>query len=173
MIIAMTTDRNDATPGFVESVKGNALDWMRDREGGTKTESWIGTEALRILDVRRTGDTLAIDYCDNVSGMYKPDSLSKPTKWVRVTSSPNPYSYQITVNMFGKDLPPANQHGPADRAQQNVFGSWTTLDLDSRDLTAPSCKEGWDGKFSRLPATLPLTTAPTRTTYPGWPAGNQ
>ena len=38
MIIAMTTDRNDATPGFVESVKGNALDWMRDREGGTKTE---------------------------------------------------------------------------------------------------------------------------------------
>lgn len=49
MIIAMTTDRSDTTPGFVDSVRGKAFDWIRDLEGRTKTESWIGTEALRIL----------------------------------------------------------------------------------------------------------------------------
>ncbi|MGB3303827.1 hypothetical protein [Gordonia sp. (in: high G+C Gram-positive bacteria)] len=127
---------------------------------------------LQILDVKRVHNTLEIDYCRNFAGLYEPDALPKPTRWERVASSPDTPANRIIVELSGDNEPPANQRGSSERAQQDMFGSWKIVDYLLFN-TLDVCGDVWGGKFDGLPATLPLTSVPLRTTFPGWPADNR
>ncbi|MGB3303825.1 hypothetical protein [Gordonia sp. (in: high G+C Gram-positive bacteria)] len=168
----MTTDKADATPGFVDAARGNFADWIKSTQGGPTADSWIGTLGLRVLDVKRVNNILEIDYCRNYAGLYEPDAAASPTQWEQVASLPDANANRVTVELSGNDEPPANQDGLAEHAQQDVFGSWKIVDLVISN-TSDVCGDVWGGKFDGLPATLPLTSVPLRTTYPGWPADNR
>lgn len=173
-------------PGFdhvYQAVYGKRRDnqpgkgwWDTATPGGG---SQVGTQYYEIVDLRRDGEKRTAYVCT-----YGSLIASKgPHADSRYFSNGSQAVGTGQVYSFGPDpglpateqhVPAANQHGPARKPADNVFGTWVWLDLtgtpDNSELCqrklAPGTPPDWPNPYTRSdpPPTLPPD--------PGWPLGS-
>lgn len=146
--------------------------------GGNPAQSVVvGTEYNEVVDFRRDGERYTATVCTygSLTARRARDStyLSGGSTPIGVaqtyTFGPDP-----TLTSGQQHAPPPQQHGPAQRPTDNVFGTWLLFDeprtsddqVRACHKLAPGTPDNWPDPYKRTdpPPTLPPD--------PGWPEGS-